>query len=258
MDLKSIAVIKKEGDKWCVFSENSKRNLGCSSSKEGAVQRLRQVEYFKRSKGSVIDEIPIGESLDDGVLYEFEDESLYCVVGNNIYRVDDDTLEFDSLSEESHNKIPDLYWATANTYTTPPYSEGSIQEDHAHAHMVVVDENGNGFTTFDHDITKDSEDRIPHRHHVRDWEVLENEGHIHKIRGMDYEGDAQSNACNSFEVFDFSDGSKNGTFVIFDNMVAVSEHLGDEVNSIVEELVEAKRDKKKAKRSTRKVKNSAY
>lgn len=47
---KATAIIRKVGDKYCVFSHDGK-NLGCSTSREGAVKRLRQVEYFKH-KGS--------------------------------------------------------------------------------------------------------------------------------------------------------------------------------------------------------------
>lgn len=48
--LSAVAVIRKVGNEYCVFSHSGK-NLGCSSSKEGATQRLREVEYFK-DKGS--------------------------------------------------------------------------------------------------------------------------------------------------------------------------------------------------------------
>ena len=44
---KTTAIIKKVGSKYCVFSEDGTKNLGCSDSREGAVERLRQVEYFK-------------------------------------------------------------------------------------------------------------------------------------------------------------------------------------------------------------------
>jgi hypothetical protein len=47
---KAAAVIRKVGDKFCVFSEDGK-NLGCSTSREGAEKRLKQVEFFKH-KGS--------------------------------------------------------------------------------------------------------------------------------------------------------------------------------------------------------------
>src|SRR6185436_6176811 len=44
---KANARIVKKGDKWCVVSEDGSKNLGCSTTKEGAVKRLREVEYFK-------------------------------------------------------------------------------------------------------------------------------------------------------------------------------------------------------------------
>jgi len=48
-------VIKKSGNKWCVFSKHKaksgkKKKLGCYSSLTGAKKRLRQVEYFKHIK----------------------------------------------------------------------------------------------------------------------------------------------------------------------------------------------------------------
>ena len=45
------AIIRKVGDKFCVFSHDG-QNLGCSTSHDGAVNRLREVEYFKHNKGS--------------------------------------------------------------------------------------------------------------------------------------------------------------------------------------------------------------
>lgn len=44
------AKVRKRGDKWCVLSHKDK-SLGCYDTKEEAVQRLRQVEYFKSHKG---------------------------------------------------------------------------------------------------------------------------------------------------------------------------------------------------------------
>jgi hypothetical protein len=43
-------MIKKEGNKYRVVSEKTGRNLGESETKEGALKRLRQVEYFKHKK----------------------------------------------------------------------------------------------------------------------------------------------------------------------------------------------------------------
>lgn len=48
---KTEAIIKKVGSKFCVFSEDGTKNLGCSDTHEGAVKRLQQVEYFKKVKG---------------------------------------------------------------------------------------------------------------------------------------------------------------------------------------------------------------
>lgn len=48
---KAIAKIRKVGNKYCVFSHSGK-NLGCSTTHEGAVKRLQEVEYFKHTKGS--------------------------------------------------------------------------------------------------------------------------------------------------------------------------------------------------------------
>ncbi len=50
---RSFAKIKKVGDKFCVFSKDGKKNLGCSDTREGAEKRLKQVEYFK-NKGSLM------------------------------------------------------------------------------------------------------------------------------------------------------------------------------------------------------------
>lgn len=44
---KTVAVIRKIGDQYCVFSKDGK-NLGCSDSKKGAQKRLQQVEFFKQ------------------------------------------------------------------------------------------------------------------------------------------------------------------------------------------------------------------
>lgn len=46
---KITAVIKKQGNKYCVFSKDGKK-LGCSDTEEGAKKRLKQVEYFKHAK----------------------------------------------------------------------------------------------------------------------------------------------------------------------------------------------------------------
>jgi hypothetical protein len=56
-DFLSACIQKKivqEGSKWCVYSEDGSKNLGCYGTKEEAVERLRQVEGHKKhavSKG---------------------------------------------------------------------------------------------------------------------------------------------------------------------------------------------------------------
>jgi len=43
---KTSAVVRKQGNRWCVFSKTGK-NLGCYPTKQEAQERLRQVEFFK-------------------------------------------------------------------------------------------------------------------------------------------------------------------------------------------------------------------
>ncbi len=45
-----IETITKRGDKYCLISKKSKKNLGCYGSKGGAEKRERQVQYFKHAK----------------------------------------------------------------------------------------------------------------------------------------------------------------------------------------------------------------
>lgn len=45
-DYFSIAVVRKQGSEWCVFSKTGK-NLGCYKTKDAAEERLRQIEFFK-------------------------------------------------------------------------------------------------------------------------------------------------------------------------------------------------------------------
>jgi hypothetical protein len=49
MSIKAIAVIRKVGNQYCVFSKDGK-NLGCHDSEKDAKQRLKQIEFFKRQK----------------------------------------------------------------------------------------------------------------------------------------------------------------------------------------------------------------
>jgi len=43
-------MIRKKGNEYCVFSKDGSKNLGCFPSREQAVKRLQQIEYFKHAK----------------------------------------------------------------------------------------------------------------------------------------------------------------------------------------------------------------
>ena len=46
-------MIKKEGEKYVVYSEDGKKKLGSYNTEEESKKRLKQVEYFKHTKESV-------------------------------------------------------------------------------------------------------------------------------------------------------------------------------------------------------------
>lgn len=48
---KATAIIRKVGNKYCVFSKDGSKKLGCYPSEKQAKQRIQQVEYFKSVKG---------------------------------------------------------------------------------------------------------------------------------------------------------------------------------------------------------------
>lgn len=39
--------IRKEGDKWVIYSKDGSKKLGTEDSEEAAKKRLQQIEYFK-------------------------------------------------------------------------------------------------------------------------------------------------------------------------------------------------------------------
>ena len=47
-------VIRKKDGKYCLFSKKSKRNLGCYPTRDGALKRERQVQYFKHLKEEIM------------------------------------------------------------------------------------------------------------------------------------------------------------------------------------------------------------
>lgn len=46
--------IKKEGDKWVVYSEDGSKSFGSYDTKEEAEERLRQIEHFKKAEASKV------------------------------------------------------------------------------------------------------------------------------------------------------------------------------------------------------------
>ena len=53
-------VIRQEGDKWTLYSKDGSKKLGTFDSKNAAINRERQIQYFKHRKGMI-------ESLRDAV-----------------------------------------------------------------------------------------------------------------------------------------------------------------------------------------------
>jgi hypothetical protein len=51
MLLLSLGVVRKVGDGWAVFSEEGKKLSKVYSKKKEAVERLKEIEYFKDKKG---------------------------------------------------------------------------------------------------------------------------------------------------------------------------------------------------------------
>ena len=47
---KAVAIIRHEGNKWVIYSHDGKKKLGEYTSKQAAVKRLRQIEWFKAHK----------------------------------------------------------------------------------------------------------------------------------------------------------------------------------------------------------------
>jgi len=46
----ATAVIRKKGNKFCVYSEKTGRNFGCYPTRKQAEKRLAQIEMFKHIK----------------------------------------------------------------------------------------------------------------------------------------------------------------------------------------------------------------
>jgi hypothetical protein len=106
-----VGVLKKVGNEYCVFSEDGEKKLGCYPTREEALKRLRQVEFFKKSGASADEEasIDVEYSLDDLETVDGDDigESLLyfsdgTVLYNNrgvIERIEDPGFEFEQEAE---------------------------------------------------------------------------------------------------------------------------------------------------------------
>jgi hypothetical protein len=51
IDQEVRSMIVKQGSKYVVKSHDGKKNLGSYRTRDAAKKRLRQIEFFKRSKG---------------------------------------------------------------------------------------------------------------------------------------------------------------------------------------------------------------
>jgi hypothetical protein len=60
--------IIKKGSKYCLMSKKSNKNLGCYSSRKGAMNREKQVQYFKHLKETIIREELYKALLEEGFL----------------------------------------------------------------------------------------------------------------------------------------------------------------------------------------------
>lgn len=97
----STAVIKKSGSKFCIFSKKGKK-LGCYSSKDKAVKRLQQIEFFKKTKG----ELSINENLS---MNDFKDPDLNIEV-NDLKILESNEVDSDKLSKAGIKRNKDLLY----------------------------------------------------------------------------------------------------------------------------------------------------
>jgi hypothetical protein len=64
-------MIVKRNNKWCLLSKQTRRNLGCYPTREDALRRERQVQFFKRRSGgfSGPNLVVIGKRSDDAITH---------------------------------------------------------------------------------------------------------------------------------------------------------------------------------------------
>lgn len=94
-------VIRKKGDKYCLFSKKTKRNLGCYSSKTEAMRREKQVQYFKHLKEKIIKEEIEKALLEEELWDDVKDK------GSEVYNQVTDFLKkkYDDIFSSSDEKL---------------------------------------------------------------------------------------------------------------------------------------------------------
>jgi hypothetical protein len=100
--LLKVARVVHRGNKWCVQAESG-RNMGCYDTKEKAVKRLRQIEYFKHA-GSLIKEADVAGDIENLKKdLELEDEAIKTYE-EHIEATDDEDLK-EKLTEIKDEEI---------------------------------------------------------------------------------------------------------------------------------------------------------
>ena len=121
------AVIKKVENRWCIFSEDGSKRLGCFDSKDKALKRLRQIEHFKKAREEstggddhfelliecfmsdaevdIVGSYGFGVSEDETspIIYYLSDGSIYLESGGSIVEIEDPMLGF--LDEETAEEL---------------------------------------------------------------------------------------------------------------------------------------------------------
>jgi hypothetical protein len=147
--------IKQEDGKWCVYSEDGTKNLGCYKSKEEATERLRQIEGHKKgAKNAYFEQIVKGlpaELTESGIhIHGLEREHQKTKedgAHEHIFLYMEDTDEYGGfilVSDEDG----------AHTHKLSKESADKTEADGKHSHYIV---------TLDKQIVETSKD-AEHRH----------------------------------------------------------------------------------------------
>jgi hypothetical protein len=99
------AMIRKVGEKWVLFSSDGKKELGKFDSKEAALKRERQIQFFKHQKADLKADLALAE----GTVFTAEEMAEICpdcaraMVGVGIQRVDLSPTPTEGLTEKAGN-----------------------------------------------------------------------------------------------------------------------------------------------------------